>query len=231
MKNLKGFIFILFAIIGTITVFLMFLGFRFIIPENFIMNWDIFGVFTQVLMTVATFAAIYVALKPSMVKPVLHFFMNFSTYSDVSMHNSKPKLFVTNPRNNVLIIKLIKIDRITNRMNDENFPLVYVNLLQDIPEKTQIDIVDGIEFLKLRPIIIQPNQTSIIEFSVLGLLYAFEHFVCNPSDQNKDDKLRVTIISATGEKISLKTEVTFEDYYNTLSSSERDAIDFVKQTN
>lgn len=211
----------------SILVVLLFI-FKIIVPNigSIKINWDIVNSITQVLMTIATFAAVLVALEPTRRKVVMHFYMKYYNYADGSLTQSKPHLFITNPSSKIVIIhKIIISANKTAFLNFEPFSIevMIFDLLSDELDHPMILTTNGEKFITGQPIIIYPNQSLRIALSPHSLQYYFGHYIDEPNDSNKDWKIELKLIDVAGKKFKLKTDITFEEYYDTLISTINDS--------
>lgn len=215
-KFYRIFIMITFVLSWIFIIFIL-TGYRLVIVDY---NIDIstLSIVIQILMTIATFSAVIVAIIPSRTSMVMHFYMKYNNFVDLSMKNSRPKLFITNPSNRIKILHKIAIYK-------EKTELVYIDLLSDDVCRPQIETVNKQNFLKVQPIIINPNETYEIVFSISALEYNFGHVYDGPTKNDGYKKIRIEITDMNGKKNILNTDVTFEEYYDNIMNVIKDEFE------
>ncbi len=195
--------------IGLITIVLLIIGFRPIMKTGLIPDWNAIEAIIQAMMTIATFLAVYIAIEPTKIKLSINFYMLYNSYADLSLVNSQPKLIITNVCNRTIVLNSISIlHGDTEHIN--------IDLFTDNIDRPFIHKINSIDFDKPQPIVIIPGQTTVIEFSVVGLDYVFGHFCDPPRGKEESDWMYIRVIESFGKTIKLNTRITYKQYYDNL---------------
>ncbi|WP_312700195.1 hypothetical protein [Sedimentibacter sp.] len=209
VDKLKKVVFIILALIGFITIISYSIGYRLVIESRLIPDWNAIETIIQVMIAIATLLAVYVAIEPSKIKLSVNFYMLYNSYANLSLASSNPKLLITNVCNRTVVLNSIAIlHGNTNHIN--------INLFSDQVERPFILKINDKDFDKPQPIVINPGQTVVIEFSVVGLNYIFGHFCDPPSGKEELDLMFIRITESFGKTIKFNTNITYKQYYNNL---------------
>lgn len=183
-------------------------------------DWDMINSITQILMTIATFAAVLIALEPSTRKVIVHFYMKNYNFEYFSWSKNKSKLFITNPSSKVIIIyKIVISAKKIDFINIEKLSLdvAYIDLLSDEFYRPIILTIDGKNYVEGQPLVVLPNQTTQIALSFFELHYVFGHYIDEPNNANKDWIIRIALTDINKKTYKLKTDITFKEYYDILN--------------
>lgn len=212
---MKRIIIMVLTVIGIITIILFVLGYRMVIISGLVPDWSAIDAITQVIMTIATFVAVYVAIEPQKIKLSVNFYMLYNSYSNFSLANSNPKLLITNVSSRTVVINSISfLHGSTEHIN--------INLFSDNIERPFIKKINNLDFEKPQPIVINPGQMSVIEFSVIGLDYVFGHFCDPPKGKEESDWMHIKITESFGKTVNHNTKITYKQYYDNLIRIQND---------
>lgn len=198
----------LITLVGITAIIMFIIGYRPFLLEG-LYDWEAMGAISQIVAAIATFMAVIVALDPIKMKLAVNFRMLDYSFANDSVLNSIPRLVITNIDKRTIVIHEI----VLYFSNEIQYS---IDLLSESKDRNIIAKVNNEEFEKITPIILNPGQTTKIEFDIMNLEHPFGHAWDEPSEQNKDRFLYIIIRDSFGYSKRYKINIKFDEFYKNI---------------
>lgn len=207
LKIIRITITIILCIIGLVFVALYLSGYELQLANKEInINWEAIDTIANVIAAIATFAAVFVALYQDKTRLIVCF--NIAQSSLYTDKLNKTTLVVSNISNKNVVIRYIQF----------YFKNILAFGIDTLTENNycEIEKINNEEIVYIKPIIINPNNTSNIEFNSTRLFYWFGHAIDCPDEKNSHYNMKIILTDTIGEKYVQYPNITFRQYYESL---------------